>query len=155
MILGLDFATFSDNGGIEYFLQAQKIVNNAQNASEIGWKAFESDKNRYWLVHNILDSRYTDYHTCLYVYHRLGLDKLAEEPDDARYDITEALESLRSIYRENSSALILKLFFDAKADEITKIYSAAFANEQARIIRTLVEIDPSHSTKYQAITKSE
>ena len=38
------------------------------------------------------------------------MDKLAEEPDDARYEITDALESLRSIYRENSSAFILQLF---------------------------------------------
>jgi predicted 3-demethylubiquinone-9 3-methyltransferase (glyoxalase superfamily) len=65
------------------------------------------------------------------------------------------LESLRSIYRQNASAFILKLFFDAKADEIVKIYSEAFPNEQARIITTLVEIDPAHSSKYQAITKSE
>tara|TARA_B110000116_G_scaffold154089_1_gene133231 strand:+ start:28 stop:315 length:288 start_codon:yes stop_codon:yes gene_type:complete len=91
----------------------------------------------------------------MYRYHRQGLDKLAEEPEDARFEITEALEALKSIYRENSSAFILKLFFDAKADEIVNIYSEAFPNEQARIIKTLVEIDPSHSSKYQAITQSE
>ena len=62
---------------------------------------------------------------------------------------------MKSIYRENSSAFILKLFFDAKADEIVNIYSEAFPNEQARIIKTLVEIDPLHSSKYQAITQSE
>ena len=66
---------------------------------------------------------------------------------------TEILESLRSIYRENSSAFILQLFFDAKSDEITKIYSEAFPNEQARIIKTLIEIDPSRSSKYQDIVK--
>ena len=70
-----------------------------------------------------MDQRYTDYHTAMYRYHRLGMDKLGEEPDDARYEITEALESLKSIYRQNTSAFILKLFFDAKSDEIVKIYS--------------------------------
>ena len=119
-ILGLDFATFSEEGGNEYFNTAQKIVNNAQNARESGWKAFESDKNRYWIAHDLLDNRYNKYHMCLYRYHRIGLDKLAEEPEDARYEITESIESLRSIYRENPSALLLKLFFDAKADEIPK-----------------------------------
>ena len=155
IILGLDFTTFSEEGGNEYFNIAQRIVNNAQNAAEAGWKAFESDKNRYWIAHNLLDSRYEDYHMCMYRYHRTGLDILAEEPEDARYEITEALESLKSIYRENASAFILTLFFDAKADEIVKIYSEAFPNEQARIIKTLVEIDPAHSSKYQAIIKSE
>tara|TARA_B100001115_G_C15836820_1_gene418559 strand:+ start:1391 stop:2305 length:915 start_codon:yes stop_codon:yes gene_type:complete len=155
IILGLDFATFSEEGGNEYFNTAQKIVNNAQNARESGWKAFESDKNRYWIAHDLLDNRYNKYHMCLYRYHRIGLDKLAEEPEDARYEITESIESLRSIYRENPSALILKLFFDAKADEITKIYSEAFPNEKARIIKTLTEIDPSNSTKYQTIAQEE
>ena len=154
IILGLDFATFSEDGSYEYFNKAQKIVNNAQNAPETGWKAFESDKNRYWLAHNLMDQRYADFHTCMYRYHRLGMDKLGEEPDDARFEITEAIESLKGIYRENSSAFILKLFFDAKSDEIVKIYSEAFPNEKARISKTLIEIDPSHSTKYQAITKS-
>ena len=83
------------------------------------------------------------------------LIKLAEEPEEARYEITESIESLRSIYRENPSALLLKLFFDAKADEITKIYSESFPNEKARIIKTLTEIDPSNSTKYQTIAQEE
>ena len=155
IILGLDFATFSEDGSYEYFNKAQIIVNNAQNAPEQGWKAFESDKNRYWLAHDLMDQRYSEFHMCMYRYHRQGLDKLAEEPEDARFEITEALEALKSIYRENSSAFILKLFFDAKADEIVNIYSEAFPNEQARIIKTLVEIDPLHSSKYQAITQSE
>ena len=155
IILGLDFSTFSEDGSYEYFNKAQIIVNNAQNTAEQGWKAFESDKNRYWLSHDIMDQRYSEFHMCMYRYHRLGMDKLAEEPEDARFEITEALEALKSIYRENSSAFILKLFFDAKADEIVNIYSEAFPNEQARIIKTLVEIDPSHSAKYQAITQSE
>tara|TARA_B100001250_G_scaffold85875_1_gene70975 strand:- start:7623 stop:8534 length:912 start_codon:yes stop_codon:yes gene_type:complete len=155
IIIGLDFASFSEEGGNEYFNIAQKIVNNAQNTPEQGWKAFESDKNRYWLANDLLDSRYSDFNLVLYRFHRLGLDELANEPEDSRYEITEAIESLKRIYRRNSSALLLKIFFDAKADEIVNIYSEAFPNEQARIIKTLVEIDPSNSTKYQSISAEE
>ena len=155
IILGLDFATFSEEGGNEYFNIAQRIVTNAQNAPEPGWKAFESDKNRYWLAHDLMDQRYSDFHTVMYRYHREGLDKLGEESEDARFEITEALESLKSIYRQNSSAFLLQLFFDAKSDEIVNIYSGAFPNEQARIIKTLLEIDPSHSTKYESISQQE
>ena len=78
---------------------------------------------------------------------------MAEEPDDARFEITESIEALKSIYRNNSSSFILKIFFDAKADEIVNIYSEAFPNEKARIVKTLLEIDPSNSTKYQLITQ--
>ena len=155
IILGLDFATFSEDHAYEYFGKAQKIVSNAQNTSERGWKAFENDKNRYWLVNDLMDQRYSDFHTCMYRYHRHGLDKLAEDPEDARFEITEALESLKNIYRQNSSSFILRLFFDAKSDEIVNIYSEAFPNEQARIIQTLVEIDPLHSNDYQSIINSD
>lgn len=155
IIIGLDFGTFSDEGGNEYFNKAQRIVSNAQNAPEPGWKAFESDKNRYWLSQDLMDSRYSEYHSCMYTYHRLGLDKLAEEPEDARFEITESLESLKNIFRQNPSAFILKIFFDAKSDEIINIYSEAFPNEKSRIIKTLIEIDPSRSNKYQSINNSE
>jgi len=154
IILVLDFATFSEDGGMEYIGVAQKIVNNAQNVAEKGWRAFESDRNRYWLAYDLADPRYSSYQRCLYAYHRLGLDKLAEEPDDARFEITEALESLKDIYRENPSSFLLKLFFDAKSDEIVKIYSEAFPNEKARIVKTLVELDPTNSSKYQKILES-
>ena len=40
IILGLDFASFSEYGGNEYFSIAQRIVNNAQNTPEPGWKSF-------------------------------------------------------------------------------------------------------------------
>ena len=65
------------------------------------------------------------------------------------------LRVLKSIYRNNSSAFILKIFFDAKIDEIVNIYSEAFPNEKARIVKTLLEIDPSNSTKYQLITQEK
>jgi len=133
----------------------KKIVANAQNAPQKGWKAFESDRNRYWLAYDLSDPRYSDYQRTLYAYHRLGMDKLAEEADDARFEITEALEGLKSIYRENPSAFILKLFFDAKSDEITKIYSEAFPNEQARIVKLLSEIDPTNASRYKGITQSK
>ncbi|MEE2699963.1 MAG: DUF4835 family protein [Bacteroidota bacterium] len=152
IVLGLDFDTFSEYGGAPYYIKAQNIVNNAQNTREVGWKAFESDKNRYWLVHDLLDTRYEEIHSCFYRYYRGGMDIMSEKNEDGRYEITEALEELRGIYRESPSAFILKIFFDAKSDEIIKIYSEAFPNEQARIIKLLTEIDPVNSTKYQAIT---
>jgi len=151
IVLGLDFDTFSEYGGTPYYIKAQNIVNNAQNAREVGWKAFESDKNRYWLTHDLLDNRYEGIHNCYYRYHRLGMDFLSDKTDDARYEISEALHELRSIYHNNPSAFILKIFFDAKSDEITKIYSEAFPNEQTRIVKLLTDIDPSNSTKYQGI----
>ena len=55
MIIGLDYDSFSPEGGTTYFVKAQTIVNNAQRLPDRGWKAFESSRNRYWLVDNFLN----------------------------------------------------------------------------------------------------
>ena len=46
-------------------------------------EGIESDKNRYWISHDFLESRYGKIHDIYYRYHRLGMDKLSEEPDDS------------------------------------------------------------------------
>ena len=53
IILGLDYDTFSMEGGGQYFKKAETIVNKMQNSHAPGWKAFESKTNRYWLIENI------------------------------------------------------------------------------------------------------
>ncbi|MCK4466644.1 MAG: DUF4835 family protein, partial [Bacteroidales bacterium] len=73
IIIGLDYESFSYEGGIEYFEKAEKIVNNAQNAPESGWKPYDGsrNKNRYWLAKNILDVEYNPVREFVYRYHRL------------------------------------------------------------------------------------
>ncbi|MBL7883559.1 MAG: DUF4835 family protein, partial [Bacteroidia bacterium] len=56
MILGLDYDSYSLNGGTPYLEKALQVVNNAQSTPEPGWRAFESNKNRYWLINNMLDA---------------------------------------------------------------------------------------------------
>ena len=69
IILGLDFDSFGLKSGTEFFQKAEKIVNNAQNANERGWRAGESTsrKNRYWLINNILNEEYAPV-TGIYLY---------------------------------------------------------------------------------------
>ena len=66
IILGIDYDSFSMNGGSVYFDKALGIVNAAQNAQEKGWKSFESQKNRYWLAENLTNSNYGSIHDFIY-----------------------------------------------------------------------------------------
>ena len=77
-ILGLDYDTYSLLGGTEFFQKAERIVDNMQNATEKGWKAFDdkSNKDRYWLIKNMLDKNYEPIREFNYKYHRLGLDAM-------------------------------------------------------------------------------
>ena len=57
IILGLDYDSFSLDGGTEFFTKAEKIVNNNQNSSEKGLRQpydGKNNRNRYWLVRIIL-----------------------------------------------------------------------------------------------------
>ncbi|MBS1763244.1 MAG: DUF4835 family protein, partial [Bacteroidetes bacterium] len=75
MILGFDYDSYSLKGGIPYFQKAQNIVNNAPDGRGIsGWKPFDNIRNRYWLVENMLNSRYNVFHDIYYGYYRMGLD---------------------------------------------------------------------------------
>ena len=154
IILGLDYDTFSLEGGSLFYERAEQIVSNAANAPETGWKAFESQKNRYWLVENLLNSKYEAFRTMLYSYHRLGLDTMTENPNDGRSVIAEAITELRKPYRENTQAMIWPVFFTSKADEIANIFSEGFPDEKARIVQVLKEISPANASKWDNINKS-
>lgn len=150
-IIALDYYSYSVDGGSYYMQKAQNIVNNAQGAQERGWKAYESNKNRYWIAEEILDAKYSSFTEVLYNYHRNGLDNMFEDNQKGRGAITESLELLRKIKRQNPTTFILQLFFDAKSSEITNIYSNAFSDEKARILNLLTELDPSNISKYNKI----
>src|SRR4051812_3913283 len=58
MIIGADYDTFSLYGGTPYFLAARTVAGNAQSSSYKGWKAFDSNTNRYWLIENLNNKAY-------------------------------------------------------------------------------------------------
>lgn len=155
IILGMDYDSFSPEGGTEFFQKAQTIVNNSQNAREKGWKAFESERNRYWLVENILNKSYSGFRSCIYQYHRLGLDVMSDKAPEGRAVIAESLKSIQKVFRSRPSLYILQVFFDAKSDELVNVFSKSFPDEKNRVSAILNECDPSNGSKYEKILKSE
>ena len=151
MFLGLDFDSFSLNGGSPYYQKAQNIVNAAQNAPERGWKAFESLKNRYWLVENLMNSTYAPMREANYRYHRLGMDLLTENVDIGRQAIMESIDLLKKVNREKPGLFAMQLFLEAKADELVNIFSQASPMDKNRVVNILKEIDPANGQKYQKI----
>ena len=151
VILGFDYDTYSPEGGTEYFQKAQAIVNRSQSSIEQGWKSFENERNRYWLVENILNKSYRSYRECIYKYHRTGLDLMAEKTEEGRANIAESLRLMQRVFRTRSNLYITRMFFDAKTDELVNIFSRSFPDEVNRVLAVLNEIDPSNSTKYEKI----
>jgi len=155
MMLGIDGDTFARNGGSPYYAAAQNIVNLAQNAREKGWKGFESQKNRYWLVENLTNPAYSSVREALYKYHRLGLDVMSDDVERGRAAINESLELLRKANRERPGLFILQLFLEAKRDELINIYSGASPMDKTQAVNILKEIDPANAARYQKILESK
>ncbi|MFQ5334676.1 MAG: DUF4835 family protein [Flavobacteriales bacterium] len=152
LIIGLDYETYSLYGGTTYLLKASTVVNNAQSAKEKGWKAYEGTNNRYWMIENYLnDAQFKPLRECMYKYHRLGFDMLADKVEQGRSEALEALELLKKTHRNKPNSFNVKMFFNAKADEIVNLFSQSFPQEKTRVINLLSEVDPANTNKYSKI----
>ena len=154
VILGFDYDTFSPMGGTPYFQKAKDIVNKSQNAREKGWRAFEGNFNRFWLIDNVTNKAYSPFRDLMYRYHRLGLDIMSDKPDIGRGEIADALKNMQKVYRSRPDTYINRIFFDAKSDEIVNLFSKGSTDEKSRVLSVLTECDPANSGKYDKITQT-
>jgi Domain of unknown function (DUF4835) len=158
IILGMNFDSFGLMSGTEFFQRAEKIVNNAQNATEVGWKASESTsrKNRYWLVNNILNNDFSRVREFIYIYHRKGLDQMYDKTFEARSEIINSLTLLQEVYRSRPDPFMhfLQVVLDAKNEEFVNIFKEATDDEKRRVMSILNQIDPTHKESYAQITST-
>ncbi len=153
IFLGLDFDSYTYQGGTPFFQKAQNIVNTAQNSPYAGWKAYENTRNRYWLVENLLNPTYQLLRKFSYEYHRKGLDVMSEKASEGRAHISRNLELLSAVYNERPGLFALQLLIEAKRDEFINLYSEGSNTEKTRAVNILSEIDPANSSRYQGILR--
>jgi hypothetical protein len=150
LVLAFDNLSFAPKGGDVYFQKAQNIINNAPDGRGIsGWKAFDGIRNRYWLVENMLNSRYNIMHDVYYNYYRLGMDKLYEDENVSRTELLNVLNLLNSFNTENPNTMINQFFFQGKSTELIKIFSKAKAMDKARASELLQKLDLTNATTYK------
>ena len=155
LIIGTDYDSFSLEGGTPYLQKAQTIVSNAQSSSDKGWKFNEDDKNRYWIVENLLNSTFKPLRECIYKYHRNGFDVMADDLATGRGAALSSLELLKKVYESKPSSYSLQLFFLAKSEEIVTLFSLAEPSEKTKVMALLNELDPANTAKYNKINQSK
>ncbi|MBS1771661.1 MAG: DUF4835 family protein [Bacteroidetes bacterium] len=153
LILGLDYDSFSPNGGTELFKKAQNVVNNAPEYSKViyGWKAVDGNKNRYWIIDQILSPRFKEFHNLWYSYHREGMDNMMTKPDESRKLMLETLSKIVVLNRENPSSILLQFYFNAKSDEYASLASQCEPGERTKYIAMLQQVDIANIQKYNNI----
>lgn len=156
LIIGIDYDTFSPNGGIEFFQKAQNVVTTAQANDEAGWSSSSrDDKTRYWLVENLLNSSYSAFHSALYKYHRLGLDIMYDKPEEGRKEVYNAVAELEKVFKLKPSSYLLTAFFYAKKDEIVQMYSEGNPDEKNRMVTLAKKLNPANVNDYDKIKSTK
>lgn len=159
LIIGHDMDSFSRFGGTPYFQICENIVNAAQSASlesneMSGWKAFDSNRNRYALINNLMDEAFKDYRQYFYEYHRYGLDEMINNVANSRARIAAGIEVLQKANRARPATYVINAFLDAKADEYVNIFQEGSEDERTKVYEALVSIDPTRQSTYEAITRN-
>ncbi|MEO6584367.1 MAG: DUF4835 family protein [Ferruginibacter sp.] len=150
VIIGFDNESFSLKGGERQFQKAQNIVNNAPDGRGVsGWKAFDGVRNRYWLVENMLNSRYNIINDVYYNYYRLGMDKMYEDEKSARAEMINVLNLLNIFNTDNPNTMINQFFFLGKSSEIINVFSKSTPAEKARVKEILPRLDITNASKYK------
>ncbi|PUZ29221.1 DUF4835 domain-containing protein [Chitinophaga parva] len=149
VILGLDYDSFSPRGGDPFFKKALNIVNNAPDGKDIaGWKAFEGNRNRYWLIDNLTNVKFARFHDVMYQYHRQGLDVMYDDAARGRGAIINCVNMLAAINDDVPNSMLLQVFFLAKNEEVFRIFNRATPQEKGRVSQLLASMDVPNANKY-------
>ncbi|MBP5771161.1 MAG: DUF4835 family protein [Bacteroidaceae bacterium] len=152
MIIGLDLDSMSPMGGTEVLRMAQDICNSAEGLGYKGWKAFDDTKNRFAIVNDYLDGSMEKFRQLQYTYYRTGLDHMAENTEQARKAIAEAVSLLKQAHEDKSLSMLPQIFTDFKRDELVSIFSGqGNAQEREQIYDILFRINPSQNTYWEKL----
>jgi hypothetical protein len=153
IILGLDYDSFSNKGGDPHYQKAWQIVTQAQQQGYTGWNQFNSTRNRYWLIENILHAQMQPIREVYYDYHINGMDKFAEAKDEARTIIYNSLKKVQNVNQARPRSVLTISFLDAKSMELQQIYSEGDPALRRNVYNLLVNIDPTKRDEFEPLIK--
>ena len=156
MIIGMDHDSFQRLGGSPYYDRALQILTNtsSQASGNPGWSSRDDTRARYWLLTNVIDPQLEPFRVAIYQYFRLGLDRFAEKPEEARAAVVLGLQGIQQVVNLRPGSALIRAFFEAKADEITNVFKGDPKREQkAAMFTLLTEIDAPNTQKYQVLAR--
>ena len=154
LIIGMDMDTMAPLGGTDVLQMAMDVANNSQNLGYAGWKAFDSDRNRFALINDYLDGSMEPLRQLEYEYHRKGLDRMTENTDTARAQITQSMALLSKAREQKTMSALPVIFTDIKRDELVSIYSGKGTPEERQKVYDIVfRINASQSNYWEKLKK--
>lgn len=150
VILGVDADTFAINGGDFELKEAQNVMLQAQQSGLSSWQNVVGKQNRFLLIDNLLAPKLKLYRTVMYDYHIKGLDNFGNNKEFAKQTIEDSVLKMQNLFNKTVGNYLIRLFFDAKADEIVSIYADGPRTRNAsRLTTALKRISPNNSSKWR------
>ncbi len=152
VILGMDYDSYSLYGGEPYLQAANDILTTIPpSAAQAfpGWRSLDGNRNRYWIIENLLSPKVRDYRQAMYDYHRQSLDLMAEDTNSGRAIMLQALETISKVNRSYPNSMILQMFTNAKSNEIVEIFKKGTSQEKNKVRQIMSKIDASNASKYR------
>jgi hypothetical protein len=140
------------NGGDPYLKEAENVTLQAQQSGLSAWSNQVGVQNRFQIIDNLLSPGLKLFRTTMYNYHRKGFDELAEDKIKGKGTIENSIISLDRLFNKVIGNPLLRLFFDAKSDEIVNLYSdGPNTRSKQRLLVVLQKISPNNSSKWRKI----
>ncbi len=156
IIIGFDSDSYYELGGTDMFQKAFEIaVKGTSSRFGKGWTLETAAYNRRALVDNLLNSKYQQFRRDYFNYHYNGLDLLNSKNAGEK---TLAIQNISALVKNLEKAkgtidwrsVLLKVFFDAKAGEITDQLKGKV---DPSLFVSLKKMDASHTSKYDEALK--
>jgi hypothetical protein len=150
VIIGLDADTFVTESGIEPLQTAQNIASLAQQGGYKGWNQADGFRNRYFLINDLLSPAFKEIRQTALTYHQ-GLDLMSQDLKKGKETVKESLLNLNKLDISRPNSYLMRVFFDAKSDEIISIFSGGPSITITDLMDGLNKISPLNSSKWASI----
>ena len=154
--LGLDADCFEQLSGTKYYQQARDLVQLGAGNNAPGYQMTVQEPGEFTrisLVSELLDQRMEEFRKLMFDYHADGMSKYAVNKVTAVKSIEQTLARMADFKQKRMTqrSYFLQMFFDAKLNELTQMFSGS---QNTDVLRSLQILDPSNYSVYeQAIRK--
>ncbi|PQJ74684.1 DUF4835 family protein [Polaribacter gangjinensis] len=151
-ILGVDADSFSKYGGEFELKEAQNAMLQAQQSGIAAWQNVVGKQNRFLLIDDLLSPNLKTFRDVMYEYHIKGMDNFAANKEFAKQTIEDSVLKMETLFNKTVGNYLIRVFFDAKADEIVNIYAdGPKTRNAARLVTSLRKISPTNSSKWRKL----
>ncbi len=146
------YDSFGEFGGDFFVQKLNNLTNLAQNSGS-GWGVVTDVRSRMAIAENLINQQVQGIREVNYSYHRMYLDTFKDMPDGTRKGILEVFNQIRNLNSLRPGAAGIRVFFDAKADEIVSIMDEATVGERQQAFAYLSLLDPIRTETYRKLIR--